>query len=380
MKIAFIVPKIMHYRISFYEKLYAEYGTDFKVFASESKNESSRPHYRGEVTFPRSILSESKSRILTLEVVHISGLVETVKNFNPDIVIIVNHIRSLDYIQTVRWAKKEKKKIIMWTCFWNPDTHNSVKKKIRRSLQKWFYNKADFHIAYSSSCLKKLVKIGFPETKIAIAYNGIEHNDYFKEVTEPDLNITQSKYLSRRLQKNEINFLYIGGLGKDKKIDLLLETWSEFITSISQKNAKLLIVGSGPEEAKLKALSNEININDSVKFLGRIEKDKQLLFDAVHVLVLPGTGGLAINEAVLFKKPIIVSEADGTEQDLVINGFNGLFFEKDSIVSLKNKMLMLYSNYQSFKSNSEGLANLVMKRSNVDQMVATFKNTIDKCI
>jgi glycosyltransferase involved in cell wall biosynthesis len=96
-------------------------------------------------------------------------------------------------------------------------------------------------------------------------------------------------------------FLYIGGLGRDKKVDLLLNAWMLFINQNNVKNVRLLIVGSGPEDMRLKAMSRENGIDSTVNFLGRIEDEKQLLFEAIHVLVLPGTGGLALNEAVLYK-------------------------------------------------------------------------------
>jgi glycosyltransferase involved in cell wall biosynthesis len=379
MKIAFVVPRIMHYRISFFEKLSVLYGDNFKVFASVSQSESSRPHFKGVMNFQNVIVSEGKFDIGPKELIKIQGLVQSVKSFNPDVLIIINHIRSPDYIRTVFWAKKNNKKVIMWTCFWDPGVHGFIKSKIRSFLQKWYFNKADFHIAYSTNCSRKLIEIGFPENCIHIGFNGIELSD-FSNIASTELKTQDLKYYSEKFVTKEIRFLYIGGLGIDKKVDLLLQAWSIFIKSPNVKNVRLFIVGSGPEEDKLKKLSNGIGIESSVDFLGRIEKDKQFLFEAIHVLVLPGTGGLALNEAVLFKKPIIVSEADGTEHDLVLNGFNGLFFEKDSINSLKNKMLNIYTNYHSFKSNSDTMSNLVLNRSNVDQMVKTFKNTIDKCL
>jgi glycosyltransferase involved in cell wall biosynthesis len=341
MKIAFVVPRIMHYRISFFEKLSVLYGDNFKVFASVSQSESSRPHFKGVMNFQNVILSEGKFDIGPKELIKIQGLVQSVKSFNPDVLIIINHIRSLDYIRTVFWAKKNNKKVIMWTCFWDPGVHSFIKSKIRSFLQKWYFNKADFHIAYSTNCSRKLIEIGFPENCIHIGFNGIELSD-FSNIASSELKTQDLKYYSEKFVTKEIRFLYIGGLGIDKKVDLLLQAWSIFIKSPNVKNVRLFIVGSGPEEDKLKKLSNGIGIDSSVDFLGRIEKDKQFLFEAIHVFVLPGTGGLALNEAVLFKKPIIVSEADGTEHDLVLNGFNGLFFEKDSINSLKNKMLNIY--------------------------------------
>jgi glycosyltransferase involved in cell wall biosynthesis len=50
--------------------------------------------------------------------------------------------------------------------------------------------------------------------------------------------------------------------------------------------------------------------------------------------VLAGMGGLSINEAMCFGKPIICSVADGTEKRLVREGYNGLYFESGSVESL----------------------------------------------
>ena len=44
-----------------------------------------------------------------------------------------------------------------------------------------------------------------------------------------------------------------------------------------------------------------------------------------NIFVLPGTGGLAINEAMAYGLPVICSEADGTEKDLVIKVERGQY-------------------------------------------------------
>jgi glycosyltransferase involved in cell wall biosynthesis len=53
------------------------------------------------------------------------------------------------------------------------------------------------------------------------------------------------------------------------------------------------------------------------------------------VFVLPGLGGLAINDAMMCGKPVICGEADGTEKDLIIDGTTGylLHSQDDSIVN-----------------------------------------------
>ena len=54
--------------------------------------------------------------------------------------------------------------------------------------------------------------------------------------------------------------------------------------------------------------------------------------------MLPGPGGLAINEAMHAGLPIICSQADGTEKTLVKNNFNGFFFKKDDHSDLCKKI------------------------------------------
>jgi glycosyltransferase involved in cell wall biosynthesis len=99
---------------------------------------------------------------------------------------------------------------------------------------------------------------------------------------------------------------------------------------------------------------------------------------AADCIVLPGTGGLVLNEAVLFNKPFIVSDADGTENDLLINGFNGLKFLPDCKASLANALAEMAENLNYFQENAAQVRELVTKRSNVDMMVSTFLKVLNK--
>ena len=73
-----------------------------------------------------------------------------------------------------KWAKGAGKKVIMWTCYWEPYYINGYKRVIRDLVIKSYYGKADFHITYSTAAREKLLKIGYPDDKILIAYNGID--------------------------------------------------------------------------------------------------------------------------------------------------------------------------------------------------------------
>ena len=135
-------------------------------------------------------------------------------------------------------------------------------------------------------------------------------------------------------EKDAINFLYVGGFGPDKKVESLIRAIHTCLKTSSHKiNAYL--IGGGPTYEACKNLTSELHLSNNIKLLGRV-KNADKYFQGVDCIVMPGTGGLLLNEAVLFNKPFIVSEADGTEYDLLINGFNGLKFSRDDETSLVN--------------------------------------------
>ena len=78
----------------------------------------------------------------------------------------------------------------------------------------------------------------------------------------------------------------------------------------------MVIVGDGPERSKLEALAKEIY--PDVRFTGAQHgPDLERIYREADLFVLPGTGGLAVQQAMSFGLPVIVGESDGTQSDLV---------------------------------------------------------------
>jgi hypothetical protein len=90
------------------------------------------------------------------------------------------------------------------------------------------------------------------------------------------------------------------------------------------------------EEEKLKQQVSALHIEKAVKFAGAIYDSETLgkYFMSASVYVLAGMGGLSINEAMSFDRPVVCSECDGTEKKLVREGYNGRYFEDGSAESL----------------------------------------------
>ena len=114
-------------------------------------------------------------------------------------------------------------------------------------------------------------------------------------------------------------FLYVGRLSPEKGIDTLIDAFSQYRSVDPQ--AQLRIVGSGPEEAALKALTAERGVEGSVVFPGAMQDDAlQKEYLRATALVLPSRSepwGLVVNEALHHGCPVIVSDRCGCVPELV---------------------------------------------------------------
>jgi glycosyltransferase involved in cell wall biosynthesis len=105
--------------------------------------------------------------------------------------------------------------------------------------------------------------------------------------------------------------LFVGRLQVRKRVDLLLRACAAQPTQ-----PRLVIVGDGPERAALEALAQ--TVYPSAEFIGaKHGPDLAPYFLAADLFVLPGTGGLAVQEAMSYGLPVIMGQGDGTNDDLV---------------------------------------------------------------
>jgi len=114
-----------------------------------------------------------------------------------------------------------------------------------------------------------------------------------------------------------IRILYVGKLVAGKGVEVLLQAFSDLCEQLQNKKLLLTIVGTGPEEEKLKKMSLDLGLGERVEFLGFVD-DKHLLsrlYAEADVVVVPSTYPEAvprvINEALLHRTPVIAAGVGG---------------------------------------------------------------------
>ncbi|MDY6829437.1 MAG: glycosyltransferase family 4 protein [Pseudomonadota bacterium] len=113
-----------------------------------------------------------------------------------------------------------------------------------------------------------------------------------------------------------LKLIFVGGLRRQKGVDLLLQAVAESINS--GVNVELCIVGDGPDRESLKILARELGVADRTKFLGAVD-NAGISFEisSCHVFVLPsrweGMSNAAL-EAISAGRPVIVSDCGGIDR------------------------------------------------------------------
>ena len=111
-------------------------------------------------------------------------------------------------------------------------------------------------------------------------------------------------------------WIYVGSLKDGKNVDLALHAFSHFLKE--KPSSKFLIIGDGPRREELLSLVQNLQISESVEFIGSVRPEdvgpylsESDLF--VH-LSESETFGIATVEAILNKLPVVSLRNSGAEE------------------------------------------------------------------
>lgn len=145
---------------------------------------------------------------------------------------------------------------------------------------------------------------------------------------------------------------FVGRLSEEKKVDDLIKAIQ--IVSEKNRNIKCVIVGTGPEESKLKKLTAELNVSRYIDFNGYTDNSFEML-SAFDLFVLPSrTEGcpIVILEAMASGLPVIATNVGGNKE-LVEDKVTGRLIPPDSHHVLAREIIDLLESNDTLKSMGE---------------------------
>jgi len=156
-----------------------------------------------------------------------------------------------------------------------------TKNPFKKALYSLAFTKPDVLVAQCQDMKEHLQKtFNIPNEKVHVIYNPVNIEDIHKKIT------SQNPFKD----KEAINILSVSRLEYVKGIDILLKAFK--IVKSQMPKAVLTIIGTGSYETKLKQLACELNLQDSVDFLGWQDNPYNYMYYADVVVLASRREGL----------------------------------------------------------------------------------------
>lgn len=200
------------------------------------------------------------------------------------------------------------------------ENKNFIARIIWRKFFQWTYRSADKIIVNSPGTKQDLFAAKIISSKSKNVF----------EISNP-IDIAKINYKAdlkefHNIKFKEKNIITIGRLVPKKNIDLLIKAFSTICAK--GEDVQLIIIGSGPEEEKLRKLVLDLSISQSVTFTGQVSNPYSILKRCdLFILASIWEGfGMVIVEALTLGVPVIASDINSGPQQILENGKYGKLF------------------------------------------------------
>ncbi len=342
------------YRAPFFNLLAKSCLQGFSLFAGQPRPEEAITTAPGLQTGdfqPGRNLHISKGKTFAL---YQHGLLNWLERWQPNILIVEANPRYLSTPTAVQWMHTRGLPVIGWGLGAPPAG------KAESLLRSKFLNSLDAMIAYSKAGAEQYAACGINPRKIFVAANAVSHRPTQPAPDRPTA-----------YREGKPNLLFVGRLQERKNLHLLLQACAALPANLTPN---LTIVGDGPDRIRLEALAKK-DFPGAVFSGAKHGAELDPYFNQADLFVLPGTGGLAVQQAMAHALPVIVGQADGTQGELV-RPENGVVLPAANLETLTAALTSVLSDVARLRQMGLASYRIVSEEVNLEAMRDSFAKAI----
>ncbi len=289
-----------------------------------------------------------------------AGLSGWLDEWQPDILVLEANSRNLSSRLGIKWMRDRGKPVIGWG-LGLPASGGGIVSRLRNQESLNFIRSFDAMIAYSRRGAQEYLSLGFPDRSVFVASNAVAP-------------LPQSPAPQRPAGfAGKPTVLFIGRLQARKRIENLLAACAALPVALQPR---LVIVGEGPARQEFETAAK--TVYPSAEFLGeRHDTGLDPIFASADLFVLPGTGGLAVQQAMAHGLPVIVAQGDGTQEDLVRPG-NGYLVPPGDQAALTRSLQDALSDPVRLRRMGQESYRIVREEINLEKMVQAFISAVNQ--
>ena len=289
----------------------------------------------------------------------------------PD-VIVTHQVKSHFLMNVSRLWRKYP-----WVAFNHGYTTTDRKMLVYNRLDRWSLPKADCVVTVCEAFAKQLANMGVPRERIRVQHNSIRPT--------PAVNAQEMSAFRRRLgvKDDERMILAAGRLSKEKAQIDLLRAFKDLRETNPDIDAKLVIVGDGPERQSLESATSSLGIRDCVVFAGQV-KNVEVYYAAADELANPSYSEgspYVLLEAMAANLPIVATSVGGVPE-MVENNKSALLVpagDPQAMAEAIRRILTDEPLAQRLSAKASTLGFLHFSAENyVRSLVQTYRDVIDR--
>lgn len=217
----------------------------------------------------------------------------------------------------------------------------------------------DAMLFYTDYPKKKYISMGIDEEKLFVANNTVE--------------VADVPYIS----EGRDSILFIGTLYKDKKVDLLIDSYKRAYLKNTEL-PRLIIIGDGDERSVLEKIVREYKLEERIEFTGKITDDEILkdYFAKALICISPNQAGLSVLKSMGYGVPYVTHKdaITGGEIFNIHHNIDGILLKDFS--ELDNILIKTVTNKEKFLEMGRAAYNFYHKERLPQNMVQGFVDAI----
>lgn len=278
------------------------------------------------------------------------GLIRWLERWQPGVLIVEANPRYLSTPAAIQWMHSRRRPVIGW----------GLGAPRSSTAHKLFLKSLDAVIAYSKNGAEQYIACGIDPHRVFVAANAVS-----PKPAQP------APFRSDQYVNGKARLLFVGRLQERKNLEVLFEACAALPQELQPSIA---VVGDGPDRVRLETIAQKTY--PEVQFIGaRHGAELEPFFTKADLFVLPGTGGLAVQQAMAHALPVIVGQADGTQGELV-RAENGWVLPDSTSATLAATLTNALSDVKKLRIMGLASYRIVSEEVNIEAMVDSFSKAV----
>jgi PEP-CTERM/exosortase A-associated glycosyltransferase len=273
-------------------------------------------------------------------------LAEVVSEVQPDVLHV--HSPILNAFPALWVGRRRIPMVYEVRAFWEDaavdlgtSRSDGLRYRTTRALETWVLRRADHVTTICEGLKRDIVARGIPDEHVTVIPNAVDV-DEFPYGAVPDAELKNRLGLA-----GAVVIGFVGSFYAYEGLDMLLAAFPRI--AVNAADVRVLLVGGGPEEARLRSLAQSMGLGDKVVFTGRIpHAEIPRYYGIVDLLIYPRRP-MRLTELVTPLKPleamalgrVVVASDVGGHRELIRHGETGVLFPAGDVTALGDAVVAL---------------------------------------